>query len=121
MAADIAEPQGPQDRVGQGVVEAVAVGVALGALVERKDKTAQDAFSSRDQRMNVVTKTDPHGVLRLKRASAILKSSGLVILILYVFPVTTFTFSPIRSTIIASSVPRKPSWTDCSIARRKIS
>ena len=107
MDPDIILGHCSEDSIAYRVEKHIAIGMAEKALFKRDLNTAEDKLSSVHKAMNIETYPYPH-TLPLScesRPRAIIRSSGVVIFILYGEPSMTFTFLPRCSTNVASSYP----------------
>ena len=77
MAADVAQPGGPQQRIGQGMQKGVRIGMAQQSLAVGNFDPAEDQLATLRQTMDVVTLPDSdfHRLPR-KIPSAMARSAG---------------------------------------------
>src|SRR5712691_7451304 len=117
MPAEVAEGEGAQEGLADGVREDVGVGVAVQSDLGLERHATQDEGSAAPQGMEVEAEADS-GHERT-RARARRRSAGVVIFTFSARPGTTRTSWPSRSTSIASSVPVTPSRRALSCALRR--
>ena len=67
MGTDIACPEGAKDRIGKGMEKNIGIGVTFEASFIGNGDAAKDEGSSRDQRMNIITKANAQHGERMSR------------------------------------------------------
>ena len=120
MRADVTHSRRAKQRVDHRVRKNVRVGVSIQATVVLDAHAAQHQRTARDQRMNVVSDSDPHrSAVSCSRmsASTTSRSSGVVSLMLAGSPGTTVTRWPVAATSCASSSPTSPASAASRCAR----
>jgi len=107
MNPDVPFREGTQYRVAYGMEKHIPVGVAEKTFPERDLDASQDKPPAICQPMDVEPSPYPHKVpLSWERSPlAMVRSSGVVIFMLYGEPSMTFTFFPRCSMNVASSYP----------------
>ena len=114
LNGDLPQRRRAEQSVHQGMREHVRIGVTVQPALERNFHAAEDELAPRNEAVYIISVSDPHVVLPFQIASAMRRSTGVVIFKFSTSPGVRRTGLPAASMAEQSSVSGSP----CAMAQR---